>query len=63
MDLDKQRGKWNRQSFIPLIVELNFADCYSESGKRDIGQQRQTHSLHLLDETYRQSCILGLGTY
>ncbi|KAG8418439.1 hypothetical protein J3458_005852 [Metarhizium acridum] len=32
MDVHKQRGKYDRNSFMPLITELSLSDCHFEGG-------------------------------
>lgn len=63
MDVNEQRGKWDRNSFMPLIAELSLSDCYFELREEDIGMRYQTHSLGLLKNANTQRWILGLGTY
>jgi tetratricopeptide (TPR) repeat protein len=63
IDVDEQKGKWDRRSFMPLIAELSLSDCYFELGSEEIGLRRQEHSVVLLENTDGQSWILGLGTY
>lgn len=63
INVDEQRGKWGRDSFMPLIAELSLSDCYFKLGKEDIAMPHRTHSLGLLENTDGQLWILGLGTY
>jgi tetratricopeptide (TPR) repeat protein len=63
LNVEKQEGKWSRNTLFPNIVLLSIADCYFE-----LDNMEESWELQKEAETVIRSCaptrwVLGLGTY